>query len=578
MAIRPDNHITGDNAVRQISAKLIPEEWTISRPESDYGLDMLIEVVDNNKTTGRFFFIQSKGTKDLSENGLIKYQMSVERIKDYSKVDLPVLFVYYSNTQKRFWGRWMNALYDTLSEKEKSQQTITMTFTDANEIDRDYLTNIGLQIDVTLTRCVSLQCSDSSIEHSHFNAHLASLSSTLLEGPVKIDDPLAVSEIHINYEGSLTEGSMFLESNEYNIKIPLSISQKDFLYYRKLRDYDCPQELLNSVFVIAMLSRKVVTSAPKYLLQNVNDGNFGIVPTDCWRDFIMDLPLQNENLENLNKLFDCSIVNGIELSQYIVFALFISSTKDNDKTLYESFLNRYLETVNDNETKGHMYYNLANRLRCYDLAVALQHYKVSSKFFPVYKDQCYWNQEVAGCCYLVGRYYFAELFYKKAKRLNVECCENIDILISDCLVSQGKYEEAQKFENMYVDKIKNMSASLLLKMKVTERLKDNNIHIRHSNAFYNSALSAAEYNNHQDAMWNFLISWRLNDSDLEALCDAFISAYNMSDDIYQTLIIASIKEINPEEGYRYIVKCFVSQMDGNLLNETATVLSKLLFD
>lgn len=68
----------------------------------------------------------------------------------------------------------------------------------------------------------------------------------------------------------------------------------------------------------------------------------------------------------------------------------------------------------------------------------------------------------------------------------------------------------------------------------------------------------------------------MNDSDLEALCDAFISAYNMSDDICQTLIIASIKEINPEEGYRYIVKCFVSQMDGNLLNETATVLSKLI--
>ena len=95
MAIRPDNHITGDKAVRKISDKLIPEEWTISIPESDYGLDMLIEVVHNNQTTGRLFFIQSKGTIESSENGYITYSMDVSRIEDYSKMELPVLFVYY---------------------------------------------------------------------------------------------------------------------------------------------------------------------------------------------------------------------------------------------------------------------------------------------------------------------------------------------------------------------------------------------------------------------------------------------------------------------------------------------------
>lgn len=59
MAVRPDNHIIGDIAVRNISNKLIPEEWTISTSQSDYGLDMLIEVVNENMTTGKFFFIQS---------------------------------------------------------------------------------------------------------------------------------------------------------------------------------------------------------------------------------------------------------------------------------------------------------------------------------------------------------------------------------------------------------------------------------------------------------------------------------------------------------------------------------------
>lgn len=96
MAIRPDNHIVGDKAIRQISATLIPEEWTISIPDADYGLDMLIEVVEGNKTTGKFFFIQSKGTQSVSVNGHISYSFPVERLKDYSEMKIPVLFVYYS--------------------------------------------------------------------------------------------------------------------------------------------------------------------------------------------------------------------------------------------------------------------------------------------------------------------------------------------------------------------------------------------------------------------------------------------------------------------------------------------------
>lgn len=75
MAERPNNHITGDVAIRDISSKLIPEEWTINTPQSDYGLDLLVEVVNNNMTTGKFFFIQSKGTINSSQQDSISYSL-----------------------------------------------------------------------------------------------------------------------------------------------------------------------------------------------------------------------------------------------------------------------------------------------------------------------------------------------------------------------------------------------------------------------------------------------------------------------------------------------------------------------
>lgn len=65
---------------------------------------MLVEVVNNNMTTGKFFFIQSKGTINSSQQDSISYSLEVERIKDYSKIAIPVLFVYYSKADNRFWG------------------------------------------------------------------------------------------------------------------------------------------------------------------------------------------------------------------------------------------------------------------------------------------------------------------------------------------------------------------------------------------------------------------------------------------------------------------------------------------
>lgn len=156
MAIRPDNHITGDKAIRKISDSLIPEEWTISTPESDYGLDMLIEVVKDNATTGRFFFIQSKGTLESSKNGSISYSIDVTKLKDYSAIKLPVLFVLYSRSDNKFWGRWMNFLYETLSDVQKSQKSVTLYFNDRNEIDQDYLLSIGDNIDISLTNRISI--------------------------------------------------------------------------------------------------------------------------------------------------------------------------------------------------------------------------------------------------------------------------------------------------------------------------------------------------------------------------------------------------------------------------------------
>ena len=220
MAIRPDNHITGDYAIRKILSSLIPEEWTISTPEADYGLDMLIEVVIDNTTTGKFFFIQSKGTLDSSRNGIITYSMDVERIKDYQKIELPVLFVYYSKPENKFWGRWMNSLYMSLTPQQREQQTVTLTFSSRNSIDVDYLRSIGAFLDSSITSRLSLLSDIQNDEFIRFHHKLLSLSQQFLGSIITDDSHLTCETISLSYEGTPQKGVVMLSSSGETINIP----------------------------------------------------------------------------------------------------------------------------------------------------------------------------------------------------------------------------------------------------------------------------------------------------------------------------------------------------------------------
>ena len=138
MALRPNNHITGDSAVNQIKAQLIPEAWIVNDQTNDYGLDLNVQVCQDNHTTECFFFIQSKGTEDVSYEGEISYAMSVERLKDYRNMPLPVLLVYYSKTENVFWGIWANGIYNTLTDEQKEQKHYSVRFHRRNIIRGGY--------------------------------------------------------------------------------------------------------------------------------------------------------------------------------------------------------------------------------------------------------------------------------------------------------------------------------------------------------------------------------------------------------------------------------------------------------
>jgi len=580
MAKRPDNHITGDYAIRKISAALIPEEWTISTPEADYGLDMLIEVVIDNTTTGKFFFIQSKGTLDSSRNGIITYSMDVERIKDYQKIELPVLFVYYSKPENKFWGRWMNYLYMSLTPQQREQQTVTLTFSSRNSIDVDYLRSIGAFLDSSITRRLSLLGDKISDEFIRFHHKLLSLSQQFLGSIITDDSHLTCETISLSYEGTPQKGVVMLSSSGETINIPTDLISCEFLYLPLVKQEDCPDCVLDAIYLIAFFCSKYSSICVEYILTNPREKALDYISLDKWQKYLSLLPL--ESLNRVNGLFEIAVQDHHkDIAQSILIVVFSASIDHPGlQSLYRELLSYYLNNEQKDENKGNICYSLANSMRSANLYESLSLYMRAVRFEPLYRELYYWWQEIGGVLYLTGHYYFAEHFYKKARKISKkECREDIGILISDCLICQGKIKNAIKEEQDYINNSEgSISSRVLLKSIITESMDDQEIKDFAPIFWFNQGIAASKEGNHSEALNCFLYAWRLDDGDIESLVNAFFEAYNNHDTVKTAYILNTIREQSPNEGYRMIVSAILSnKIPLNIADGVLDGLKRLLY-
>ena len=241
MAKRHHNHIIGDKAVRKISDLLIPEDWTISIPDADYGIDMLVEIVKDDRTTGKFFFVQSKGTDNYVRKGKIDYHIDVKHLEDYSKIKLPILFVLYSRSENKFWGCWINSIYNCLSEKEKHRKSMTLSFRESDNITTDTLWAINEVFSLDIVNSITIRASGVITDGiSKLNKQIQSLVQSEIDGYITENDKLSINNVDIRYNGDLSDGCVIVSSKNGSITIPIMIESYEFLYLKPVGSSDCP--------------------------------------------------------------------------------------------------------------------------------------------------------------------------------------------------------------------------------------------------------------------------------------------------------------------------------------------------
>ena len=93
---RPRQHVLETESRRFVEG-ILPSEWIINTGQSDYGIDLIIEIVEGTNVTGAQLLMQLKSTDrpNITKGDLITYSCKTSTLRYFLSRSEDVIFVVY---------------------------------------------------------------------------------------------------------------------------------------------------------------------------------------------------------------------------------------------------------------------------------------------------------------------------------------------------------------------------------------------------------------------------------------------------------------------------------------------------
>jgi len=480
---RPEQHITETKSQR-IFEKIVPVEWVCREIKPDYGVDYLVEIFENNKSTGKTFFVQLKGSTQEIKNETFEKQITTNNLKYYSSLALPVIIICVSVTTEKIWGIWANKLIE-LNPIKENQKTVSISLDKDYQLDDSSFKIIASQTE--LLNKLGLSTDTDSDLTEIFNSHILRWIEHFYAQSVSIrfnNLPKHLKLIYILI-GNTVQTTITTSSYSKSIDIENFNEELPFLYRP---EFDCEdindfnKEILLSIAV--SLAKYDIKGTLLLLTKLISKLDFS--DQNKWTDLDPLGLLTLAKGKNQIHLFDRLVKEIIKTENFEMFlffdlAYFALGTDELQEYRIEN-LKDVIETSTDKQLKGTSHYNIGNILKSQMGDDAIGHYFKAARLFPDYRNRYYWWREIAGLLFTKKHYHWAEICYKKSLRLlkngkdekkyfRLEKIlpreENLVLaLIADCLFIQGKFKEANKHFEKYLKSTKNTSQEWILKNMV----------------------------------------------------------------------------------------------------------------
>ncbi|WP_218599403.1 DUF4365 domain-containing protein [Polaribacter sp. NJDZ03] len=129
---RHNNHILETESNKFFNFK-VPNEWYVDKPEHDYGVDYVVNIVTNNHVTGLSFSVQMKSKIKEKNSNFAVISLKRSTLGLFNTKLEPVFLVAYVQEEKEAYWSWYNELEFDLTS---SQKTYTVNIPKTNKLSQ----------------------------------------------------------------------------------------------------------------------------------------------------------------------------------------------------------------------------------------------------------------------------------------------------------------------------------------------------------------------------------------------------------------------------------------------------------
>lgn len=597
-------------------ALILPEYWVFRDKDKDYGIDGEVEIFDSSgKPTGLVFWVQLKATSSERQSTITNLDFSIEAIRYYKQLDIPVLIARYSKHEDLFYVKWASEI--DLFYAKISAKTMRISFSKQDSLNAGKVDDIEKYLN-------NLRALKSGIIHmpigirlSFNNKSICGLAPSLLLSRIRlkigdfdnvlkleIDPERLAAEVIID-DSTLRVGFLNVVGCTFHSVDAMEVST---LAESLLKDISLGLALSLSQLGYNDLAARVVFSCDlQNRLKLKHEVLHHLLPS------LLQTSYLNETLDLVNEVTGQVDNNFLEIITHIGLLLSRDSADKEKLVSIESFLKKNIERYKESSPSayGISLYNLGNFYRSLNRSrEAAQNYLIARRYEPAYCNESYFYGELAGCLFEMGRFLFAAKFYKRS--LDLKYDDSILPLYADSLLFSGEYQKSLEIFEVYINEKEKPNSEWLLKTSCLSTLvKDNHVDSQCRNiqtamelanvcslgkdkvkeqlekvleedflcglAWFNLGQTYAETDQAEEAAFCFTMAGLVQTNDCEAWVNATLCSFsNFSNTEFLILVVRTAYFINGERFLEALYENIVSNGGTNELPKFSEGIEQII--
>lgn len=480
MPQRPRNHQLEDQSINYFKG-LLPPEWICREKDKDYGVDLEVEIFDENGlSTGIMFYVQLKATDNVDKAQ--KVQMKVDNLRYLASLDIPAMIVRYCEVNKTIFWIWN---FNTLNGIKTNAKTSTINMTLDDVWDENSIGNIMETLSIIRCLQASEQNQRFTIQHRSTLSYKDTIICRDALQYINSNLPflnLVPDETTLNFDVNFNSEFMSIRIN--------CIASLTFNLNKKIEKESIASNLMYGFAALLKMlgfQNQAVSTSTKCLELNIISQS-----KELAADVASLLTLEP------NKIVDLAIKNKIHEAQdlanaKITMTLIADGAKTSKSTnAIHKFCSATIEFQKKSSINtGALEYSLGSNFRVsgkYSLAV--KYYNMARKSEPSYLKRAYFWKELGGIFFINGNFKWSVQAYKHAYTL--EPSNEIAFTYADALLYNNQFNEAK----LRFTEVSKQDGSIGSESRLKEYVSDWLSHKNLKRGMQNEGAILAEANQH----------------------------------------------------------------------------------